>query len=181
MRLKGIPIENLVSRSFSWYQWLCILQNYSLLSFAATSVALERVEAYRIRLSFMDPSDGPVSAYKSAQQELNEAEVDYNYCLYFPSNKAFQSPPLSTARKSTPKNENERREFRLCLWSMVEQCMKEGTLQDLKDGRIPVGSPERLAQPFPAQVEQIEGQGNLQISTATNPKQVQVLGQFALQ
>ena len=128
----------------------------------------------------MNPNDGPVSAYKSVQQELNDAEVDYNYCLYFPSNSAFQPPPLSTARKSTPKKKKGSREFRLRLWTIVEQCMKDGTLQDLKDGKIPVNSPERLDQPFPAQVEQIEGQGDLQISTTTNSKQVQILGQFAL-
>ena len=128
----------------------------------------------------MNPNDGPVSAYKSLQQELNDAEVDYNYCLYFPCNKAFQPPPMSTARKLTPKRKKERRGSTFRLWSMVEQCMKEGTLQDLKDGKIPMSSPGRLAQPLPAQVEQIEGQGDLQISTATDPKQVQVLGQSAL-
>ena len=144
-------------------------------------MALERLEAFRFRLSSMNPDDGPVSAYKSVQQEMNDAEVDYNYCLYFPSNTAFQPPPLATARKFTPKKKKGSKEFSLRLWSMVEQCMKDGTLQDLKDGKISVNSPERLIQPFPAEVDQIEGQGDLQISTATNPRQVQVLGQFALQ
>lgn len=118
--------------------------------FAATSVALERVEGLRIRLSAMDPHDGPVSAYKSAQQELHDAEVDYNYCLYFPCDEEFQPPPLSTARKLTPKGKSSR-ERRERMWNMIKQCMKEGTLQDFKEGKIRVSSAERLGQPSPSQ------------------------------
>ena len=127
----------------------------------------------------MDPHDGPVSAYRSVQQELHSAEVDYNYCLYFPSDQAFQSPPLSTAGKLTPKKKDSR-EYRLRLWSMVEQCMKEGTLEDLKKGKIRVSSEEHLKQLPPAQTEQVDGQKDLRILTDTDPKHVQVLGQFAL-
>lgn len=142
-------------------------------------MALERVKALRFRLSSMSSHDGPVSAYKYAKQELHNAEVDYNYCLYFPSDEVFQSPPLSTAHKSTIKK-NDSGEYRLRLWSVVEQCMKQGTLQDLKDGKIRVSSAELLSQASPAQMEQVDGQEVLQVLTATDPKQVQVLGQSAL-
>ncbi len=140
-------------------------------------MALERVEALRFRLSSMSSHDGPVSAYDSAQQELHDAEVDYNYCLYFPSEEEFQSPPLSTARKFPPKKMSKSRSYRLRLWNMVERCMKEGTLQDLKDGRIRVYNLERLDQLSPPQVQQIEGQRDLEMSTATDLKQIQVHGQ----
>ena len=146
--------------------------------FAATSVALERLEALRFRLSSMNSHDGPVSAYKAARQEVYNAEVDYNYCLYFPADEVFQSPPLATARESTSKKKDGR-EHRLRLWSMVEQCMKEGTLQDLKEGKIRVASAERLDQPSSEQLE-VDGQGDLRSPTATDPKQVQVLGKSSL-
>lgn len=151
-------------------------------------MALERVEGLRDRLSGMDPLDGPVSAYKSAQQELHEAEVDYNYCLYFPVDEVFQPPPLSTAHKFTPKRKNGR-EHRLRIWGVVEQCMKEGTLQDLKEGKLRMSTAERLGQPSPGQksafessdgLEQTYGQTTLQTSTVTDPKQIQILGQSAL-
>lgn len=151
-------------------------------------MALERVRGLRIRLSAMDPHDGPVSAYESAQQELHDAEVDYNYCLYFPVDEAFQPPPLSGARKFTPKKKGSR-ERRLRMWSMVEQCMREKTLQDLKEGKIRVSSAERLGQTSPAQrsasessdgLEQTNGQRDLQRSTITDSTQIQILGQFAL-
>ena len=108
--------------------------------FAATSVALERVEGLRIQLSAMDPHDGPVSAYKSAKEELHNAEVDYNYCLYFPTDEEFHPPPVSAARNDTPK-ESDGRERTVRLWDMIEKCMKEGTLQDLKkEGEMGVSS-----------------------------------------
>ena len=144
------------------------------MSFAAISVSLERFESLRVRLSSMNPHDGPVSAYKSAQEEVHNAEVDYNYCLYFPSDEAFLPPPSSTVRSSTPKKEDHR-EYRLRLWTMVEQSMKEGTLQALREGKIHVESAGRLDHQSPSQSEQINGHGDLHNSTATDLKQVQVL------
>lgn len=156
------------------------------MSFTATSVALEKIEGLRIRLSTMHPHDGPVSAYKSTQQELQNAKVDYNYCLYFPADEPFQPPPHSTARNSTQKT-NDKGEYSLRMWSMVEQCMKEGTLQDLKEGMVNVSSSERLGQLSPAQnsafessdgLEQTNSVDSLQKSTATttDAKQIRILG-----
>ena len=138
-------------------------------------MALERVEGLRVRLSSMNPHDGPVSPYKSAQQELHNAEVDYNYCLYFPSDEAFQPPPPSTARNSTPKKEDDR-EYRLRLWTVVEHSMKEGTLQALRDGKIRVESAGRLDHQSPTQSERINGHRDLHDSTATDLEQVHILG-----
>lgn len=158
------------------------------MSLAATKVALERVEGLRVRLSAMDPHDGPVSAYNSAQQELYDAEVDYNYCLYFPVDEAFQPAPVSTERESTPKRRASR-ELRFRMWSMIEKCMKQGTLQDLKEGRIRVNSAGCLGQPLPAQKTSLESSGGLeqndnqkenQMSTVTDCEQIRILGQSAL-
>lgn len=157
------------------------------MSFAATNIARERFEGLRARLSALNPSDGPVSAYKSAQQELHDAEVDYNYCLYFPVNKAFKAPPLSVQRKISQSGGS--RESRLRMWTKIEQCMKEGTLQDLKEGKIRVGSSGSLRQPLPAPkpsfgpsgiLEQTYDQRDLQTLTATDLEQIRILGQSAL-
>lgn len=67
--------------------------------------------------------------------------------------------------------------------------MKEGTLQDLKKGKIRVSSAERLSQLSPALrnalessdgLEQINGQRDLQLLTVTDVKQTQILGQSTL-
>ena len=138
-------------------------------------MALERFEGLRVRLSSMNPHDGPVSAYKSAQQELHNAEVDYNYCLYFPSDEVFHPPPPSTGRNSTPTKEDDR-EYRLRLWTVVEHSMKEGTLQALRDGKIRVESAGRLDHQSPTQSEQINRHEDLYDSTATDFEQVHILG-----
>lgn len=88
----------------------------------------------------MDPHDGPVSAHRAAEEELHNADVDYNYCLYFPTNEEFHPPPVSAARNLNPEERNSR-ERRVRLWDMIEQRMKDGTLQDLrKEGEIRVSS-----------------------------------------
>ena len=150
-----------------------------ILSFVATRVALERVEGLRLRLSSMDPFDGPVSAYSAAQQELLKAEIDLNYCQFFPINHKFCPPPYPSTHNFKPMEIGSRKEYRCLLWNIVEQCMKEGTLQDLKDGKIPVGRAEYLKQTSPAQTEQANGHKDLQLSAASDSKQVQVLGRFA--
>lgn len=138
-------------------------------------MALERLEGLRVRLSSMNPHDGPISAYKSVQQEVHNAEVDYNYCLYFPSDEAFQPPPPSTVRNTTPKKEDGR-EYRLRLWTMVEHSMQEGTLQALREGKIRVESVGRSDYQSPTQSEQIKTHGDLHGSTATDLEQVHILG-----
>ena len=101
----------------------------------ATQVALTRLKGFRERLTGMDPHDGPVSAYQSARVELENAEVEYNYCLYFPINESFGSPPPMSARRGvmaiTAKHER-----RVRIWNLIKKCMKEGTLQDLRDGKL---------------------------------------------
>ncbi len=149
-------------------------------------MALERVEGLRLRLSAMDPHDGPVSAYKSAQQELHDADVDYNYCLYFPVDEAFQPPPLSITRMFPPKKKNSK-ERRSRMWTKIEQCMKEETLQDLKEGKIRLSSAgqnpptQRSAFESSDGLEQTDCQKDPQLSITTDPKQIQILGQSALE
>lgn len=105
----------------------------------ATKAALARLEALRERLASMDPYDGSASAYKAARAEVEDAEVDYNYCLYYPMGPAFSPPPHKiyvpeegnmTATEGKPYQ----------LWEQTKECMQEGTLQDLKEGRITWGT-----------------------------------------
>ncbi|KAK3170618.1 hypothetical protein OEA41_002699 [Lepraria neglecta] len=109
----------------------------------ATRIALDRLEGFRQRLSGIDPHDGPVSAYQTAQQELHAANVDYNYCLFYPLGAKFLKPPTATSR-THGRMQTATQEKRLQMWQLAEQCMKNGTLQDLRDGRIAGFSPDEL-------------------------------------
>ena len=109
----------------------------------ATRIALEKLEGLRQRLSGIEPHDGPVSAYKMAQQELRVAEVDYNYCLFYPLGQKFHKPPTSTTRNSE-RPQRATQEKRLKNWHLVERCMKDGILQDLHEGKIAEFSADSL-------------------------------------
>ena len=95
-------------------------------------MALRRLEGFRHRLSILDTHDGPVSTYKAAESELHDAEVDYNYCLYYPVDEDFIRPPTRVERQvSTTTQEKQ-----ITLWDLVEQGMKAGRrLEDIRDGR----------------------------------------------
>ena len=96
-------------------------------------MALRRLEVFRHRLSTLDPHDGPVSAYKVAESELHDAEVDYKYCLYYPINENFIRPPTKAKRQLSTTTQEKQLE----LWDLVEHYMKEGRpLEDIRDGRI---------------------------------------------
>lgn len=81
----------------------------------------------------MDPHHGPVSAYQAARVELENAEVDYNYCLYYPCNEVFRPPPAALGRQQ---KSNTATKERTRLWNVTKKCMREDTLQALKDGAL---------------------------------------------
>ena len=83
----------------------------------------------------MDPHDGPISAYKAAKLELENAEVDYNYCLFYPLHEEFVPPPTTMTHEIT-KNSTKTQERRSQMWNLVKQCMKKGTLEALKTGKL---------------------------------------------
>ena len=97
-----------------------------------TQAAAERLHSFRNRLKDIDENDNV--AYKSAQQEAYLADVDYNYCKFYPLDERFSPPPRSVIPGTTPTESKK-----IQIWNVVKQCMKDGTLQDLKEGKIPNG------------------------------------------
>lgn len=91
----------------------------------------------------MDPHDGLVSAYKAAQVELEKAEVDYNYCLYYPVGTPFSPPPRIIGDSDTT-NQYIANHKAYEIWQQIKEYMKEGTLEDFKEGRIYWGSGSKI-------------------------------------
>jgi hypothetical protein len=80
-------------------------------------------------------------------QQLHEAEVDYNYTLHFPLNKHYINRYSSMRGKFkyesgtglVPIKRNIRplqRQQRSRYWLIVEKCMAEHTLEELRMGRL---------------------------------------------
>ena len=113
----------------------------------STRLALSRLEGFVQRLSNLNP-DQNQSEVRFARKEVHNAEVDYNYCLYYPVDKAWRPPPSADKRnnskvKSLPKP----KQWRSALWHLVEKSMKSGKLEQIRDGtlvvtEIPVGISE---------------------------------------
>jgi len=109
-------------------------------------LAFAKLEELRERLASMNPHDDPASTYKAAQLEVGNAEVDYNYCLYYPLGSTF-SPPPAPRGPIEDGNTPTIRGNKYQLWEQTKECMQEGTLQDLKEGRVNwgLGSPARAS------------------------------------
>ena len=80
-------------------------------------------------------------AYEKMKKRVHETEVHLNYCKYFPVNEDYL--PLTCAKNGLNQSNSsdfdstrivERRAAQ--IWKLVEQCARDGTLQDLKDGRL---------------------------------------------
>lgn len=81
--------------------------------------------------------------YENLQGGIHNAEVDLNYAMYHPLDEKYQSlypPGKRHANKEEEeldqKNPQEERASRPTVWHVVEQCMKEGTLVALRDGKL---------------------------------------------
>lgn len=67
---------------------------------------------------------------KGIQRKIYEKEIDLQYCLNFPFTKEYQR--LFSAEVPG----DVLRDLRQPMWDVVEQCMKDGTLLDLRSGAL---------------------------------------------
>ena len=79
--------------------------------------------------------------YETMKKRVHKTQVHLNYCKYFPANEDYLS--LTFAKQGLNQLDSskidgtrgvERRAAQ--IWKLAEQCTQDGTLQDLKDGRL---------------------------------------------
>lgn len=116
------------------------------MSFKLTLELPERKKATRIlkqlqkRLASTTAGTGD---YETLQSDIHNAEVDLNYALYHPLDEKYQSLYPPESRRINKKEEEpdqktppEEKDSRSTIWNVVEQCMEEGTLTALRDGKL---------------------------------------------
>lgn len=93
------------------------------------------------------------TVYQSVLEDIHNAEVDINYTMYHPLDEKYQSlypPKARDAAKDDGMISTERtkggKASRPALWAVVEQCMREGNLIALRDGKLGRKLPEAEAQ-----------------------------------
>ena len=77
---------------------------------------------------------------------IHDAEVDLNYTIYHPLTEKYQSLYPRTDEKDSQEGDSDRKNGGKAvgrvggkkppIWSIVESSMAEGTLEDLRDGKI---------------------------------------------
>ncbi|KAJ5888235.1 rRNA-processing protein efg1 [Penicillium taxi] len=94
------------------------------------------------------------------QQKIHAARVNLNYTVYYPLTEKY----ISLYPKSQEKADNkagkesesaqtpDKTDVKPPLWSVVEKCMKEGTLDQLREGKLNIG-PD--GQPIPDTIKKI--------------------------
>lgn len=84
------------------------------------------------------------------QKKIHEARVNLNYTIYCPLPEKYISLyPKSNAKssdgdvsetKSDLESKSQTESTKPPLWSVVEKCMKEGTLDDLREGKLNISA-----------------------------------------
>ncbi|KAL8803511.1 MAG: hypothetical protein Q9182_003112 [Xanthomendoza sp. 2 TL-2023] len=81
--------------------------------------------------------------HEALETQIHDAEVDLNYTLYHPLTEKYVSlfPRQDTRTPEdgeTPSGEVSARtcQHKPALWTVVENCMENGTLQALRDGKL---------------------------------------------
>lgn len=101
-----------------------------------TGLALSRLEGFVARLKALNPGDNHVNI-DLAREEVHNAKVDYNYCLYYPIDKHWRPPPSAEKRdKLKIKSLTKPKQWRAAVWHLVEKSMESGELERVKDGRL---------------------------------------------
>ncbi len=74
----------------------------------------------------------------NALKALHEADVEFNYCFYYPTHEPWRNFPSVGQQGKSARLATRTLEWRIKLRDLVGKCMNDGTLQDLKDGKIRV-------------------------------------------
>lgn len=110
------------------------------------SIFLERQKATRnlkkLRTSLASATAGSPE-HQTLDIDVHNAEVDLNYTIYHPLTEKYVGlfPRQNThgkqnERTTAPENSGQARIEKPAMWTVVENCMKDGTIQALRDGKL---------------------------------------------
>ncbi|KAL8667307.1 MAG: hypothetical protein Q9202_000880 [Teloschistes flavicans] len=88
----------------------------------------------KLRTSLASATAG-TPEYQTLDAEIHNAEVDLNYTVYHPLTEKYIG---IFPRQNTHGKQDERTVApeKPAMWTVVENCMKDGTLQALRDGNL---------------------------------------------
>lgn len=124
---------------------------------------LNRLKKRRDAIEATDGKDSTL--YKEYNEKVRIAEIDYNYTIYSPLTEKYISlyPKGSNGKDvSSESTEQEKSkeekvlavEGKPPLWHVVEQCMADGNLQDLREGKLDIGPDGKKNEKKPVKTQQ---------------------------
>lgn len=128
-----------------------MISRYHQVRFFDRQKASKRLKRARKEFSALDEAD---AARQQAQRDVHEAEVNVNYAIYYPLDRPYSC--------LYPKRKAEEQEDTLtgvngdqAIRQLVEQCMADGRLKDLREGKL---------------TEQSKSQHSVPVKTASKTK-----------
>ncbi|KAL9119576.1 MAG: hypothetical protein Q9187_003873 [Circinaria calcarea] len=121
-----------------------MIGKYHMVRFFERQKATRALKKLQKQASALSPSSPERTSLSAA---IHDTEVDLNYTIYHPLTEKYQSLYARTDKKGSGEVDGERRNGdekeegkpgrkRPPLWNIVEISMTEGTLEELRDGRI---------------------------------------------
>lgn len=136
-----------------------MIGKYHKVRFFERQKAERRLKKLRKELKSCREQGGEKDRAEALSRKVEDAEVDLNYALYFPLDqdyvKLFPSKKNAAGgeeKSATPETEgaDTERQGDVQMWELVRKCGKEGTLKDLREGRLKQdGAEEGVEAPRP--------------------------------
>ena len=109
-----------------------MIKKYHMVRFFERQKATRNLKKARNQLEQLEISS---VQYSLVEKSVHIAEVDLNYTLFHPLGKKYISLFPKPGTAASPEPQVDPNATKPVLWKVVKSCMKEGTLEDLRDGR----------------------------------------------
>ena len=95
------------------------------------TVMIETAKRLEIKSSSLSSINQDHKAYKARKAKFEEAELDYNYCKFYPATEMFRSLDRSKGIGQGPETEQA-----VLIRGLIMQCIQDGSLASHKDARL---------------------------------------------
>ncbi|KAI4280981.1 MAG: hypothetical protein L6R35_005780 [Caloplaca aegaea] len=136
-----------------------MIKRYHMVRFFERQKATRNLKKLRTQLASATPG---TAAYESIGNHIHCAEVDLNYTRYCPLAEKYVGifPRQETSKtEGTTKTSAPWQKTKPAMWTVVENCMANGTLQALRDGKLQTSVAMPL-RPRKAAAKTIHGQAD---------------------
>ena len=109
-----------------------MIKKYHMVRFFERQKAMRRLKKLGKWMRGGEDDEGKGVDRDRVGREIKDVKVDLDYTLYCPLNKKY----VSLYPRQREEDQKERRGEKPPMWEVVKKCAEEGTLEDLREGKI---------------------------------------------